>query len=232
MGSTWMSFCRSAADIFNPAQGATIGMQFRGAFDDATDPVGHTGELLERKGLSRTSANNGAIFCTNADNLIGFEGGTVALWLNLPEAIVNGIYAPLNNDVNLKDCVLWGVNFGDTYITPPGFYAALTPAGIEFTIWTGAGKQTVLDTTSNIAANTDCLMEFAWTSEPPHLRAEANMALIVNGEVTAEANLTMDGRQSLVGLNLWVLDTPSGSSGLNGTVQRVEIYDQTPLRFL
>ena len=224
-GVGWLSLCRSAADIGNPSVGQAIGMRYQGSFATSDANYG-AAALIERGGLVKTPNGNGAVFCQDAESLFSLSCGTVSLWLNLPAPIVNGVYVPLRGDTSaLRDYVLWGVNFGEAYITPPGFYAALTPSGIEFTIWTGAGRYTLLDTVSNIPANTDFKLDFVWSSEPPGFRSEAHMVLAVDDSKVVESDLLIDGRQSLAGRSLWALDTPANTSGGLKTLRRVEIYD-------
>ena len=202
-------------------------MQYRGSFGSSQATYTAREPLLEKGGLIKTPNGDGAVYCQDAKTLVNLWGGCVSLWLQLPEAIVAGVYAPLIGDETLKDQIIWGVNFGDNYITSPGLYAALTPAGIEFTIWTGAGRYTILDTVSNIAAGTAFRIDFNWVSEPAGpRRSEAHMTLAINKTVTAERSLVVDGRQSLQGKNFWMLDTPTRSNGLTGGVlQRIETHN-------
>jgi len=131
------------------------------------------------------------------------------MWVNLPYAITDGIYEPLDGaiDLALPDYILWAVNLGEAYITIPGFYAALTPVGIEFTIWSSAGRYSVLNTAANIPANQDFLLEFSWSAEPEAIR-NGVIGLGVNGEMT-QSEVVIDARHSLAGANFWVLDTPA-----------------------
>ena len=231
----WVSLCRSASDITSPlisrASSSVMpaAVNYRGAFGHAVASYAATEPLIEKGGLAKTAAGNGAVYCQNAQSLLSLESGRVSLCVQLPADIVNGVYAPLSNSTALKDMVLWGVNFGENYITPPGFYAALTPTGIEFTIWTQAGRFTVLNTTSNIAANTDFKIDCAWGVAPSVKTAwrQGYLALTVD-DTALNQSLTIDTRQTIKNANFWMLDTPTGSNGFTGGIlRRSEVYSNT-----
>jgi len=225
--------------VENPAYGAGVNMRCVGRFGREDDPNGTEYDNLvdihsEKGALLKTSVNRAVIVCDNAGNLFSAGMGSVSVRLSLPYAIANGVYQPLagGTDRTLTDLVIWGANFGDTYITQPGLYAALTPAGIEFTVWTSSGKHSILDVTSNAEANRDVVLEFVWD----HLGrayAGSTMALYVNGTLSAYGSghlldealdglYTADG--SPVNANFCVMDSPSRKNSLNGVIRRLETH--------
>ena len=207
-------------------------MRYRGGFL-ATTP--NNGAFpMEEGGLQNTSCTNGAIYHTDASQLFPLSGGKVSLRLQLPQPIVNGVYAPLDDsssEYDLQDYLIWAVNIGGGYITSPGIYAALTPNGIEFTIWTAAGRKTLLNTTANISADTDFELSFSWNSEPAGQISEAMAQLAVDGENTTSI-FTMDTRAGLSGYNFWMLDGPENLQLLQCNLKRIEIYNKSPIELL
>ena len=117
---TYICTCSDIESINNPITGKNVGMHYLGDFDvvspdweiafDGDDP------LKNRGGLSKTTLNQGRLFCQDASNLISMSTGLISLRLCLPYAISNGIYAPIDGETDfyLKHYVLFGVNFGLT----------------------------------------------------------------------------------------------------------------------
>jgi hypothetical protein len=130
---------------------------------------------------------------------------------------------------------------GDFYITQPGFYAALTPSGIEFTVWSSAGKFTITDSSTDYTAGEDIVLEFMWNSRAEHTHNEATFAISVNGNVTAydSARISPDSLRNLYTVTdgeteyskhaeFWALDSPSRKLGLACTLRRLECYSYIP----
>jgi len=189
---------------------------------------------LEKGSLLKTSANRAMMVCDNAGNLFSAGAGSVSVRLSLPHAIAQGVYEPLAGGVGrtLTDLVIWGANFGDMYITQPGLYAAFTPAGIEFTVWTSTGKHSIVDITSNAEAGKDIVLEFIWDYLGRAYQG-STMALYINGTLSAYGNgqlanealsglYTADGKA--INANFCVMDSPSRKNSLNGVIRRLETY--------
>jgi hypothetical protein len=240
---TYLSNCRGSSSITNPMTGEDVEMSISGHLNETGLSIqtvyenpkdGH----VEKGGLEKTSYNSGRIFCEDAGRLFSSGQGMVSVRLSLPYAVSSGIYSPLESGSGktLTDMVIWGVNFGDVYITPPGLYAAFTPAGIEFTVWTEAGKITILDTSSNLEANEDIVMEFAWHEDGIH--GGRTVVLAVNGVETAWSTdplvddsfssmyslKDLEGAETFVSASFSLMDSPSGKNGLLGTIRRIETY--------
>ena len=246
--TTYLSECENKEAINNPKFGRDAGMCASGYFDEVLVPYASAFEgdnkHIVRGGLSKTLANRGALYCYDASKLFSMSRGYVGMRLSLPHAVANGVYEPLlgATDLLLKDYVLWGVNFGDHYVTLPGLYAAMTPYGIEFTVWSSAGKFSVLDTTSDLAANVDALYEFAWDSDSGLLPTAASMLIAVNGNVTSWgmgvfANDPLRDGYDVVGAStttkhceFWALDTPKKTNGLLCALRRIETASAAPER--
>jgi hypothetical protein len=221
---SYASDCQGMASFSNPLVGKSAGVVYRGGFNSV--PPDSTSIFIGNVhspwgGLQRTAANNGAIYCRDASNILSLkEGGQVSLWLNLPEAIEDGVYALLaiSSEIALRDYAIWSVNHGEFYVSPPGLYAALTPDGIEFTVWTPAGKLTAVDEVSSIDANTDFVVDFTWTTG-----SEGLISIVVNQVETAFATGEIS-RVLLTNLPFWCMDSPQGKNGLNGILRRWETY--------
>ena len=232
--------CRGIGSVFNAEVGnGTILLQ--GTFDEVDwqqiQCFNGDNPYVPFGGLAKTKANQGALYCLDSSKLFSIRDGIVSLRLNFPESITNGTYTPLNEltQIALQDYVLWGVNFGSFYITKPGLYAALTPYGIEFTIISSTGKYPILDTITNVTANTDFVIEFMWTTSQEFDYGD-EMMIFVNGIQTAHAYIVLPGAidssssaeetpivtDSFNNLKFYLLDTPSRTSGLVCILRRLE----------
>ena len=149
-GTTYYSDFRDIDSINNPILDNEVKMQYSGyweknwlAKDVDFDKFGY--------GLKRTLNSIGSIYCNDSSKLFSLQAGYVGMVLSLPFPIINGIYSPLINDTTeYNEYLLWGVNVGRYETSQPSLYASLTPRGIEFTVWTSLGKNTICDTTTNI----------------------------------------------------------------------------------
>jgi hypothetical protein len=209
---------------------------------DPRDLQNPSDKYTDQGGYERNPCNRGTLICDNAGLLFSSTAGSVLMRLSLPNAIVNGVYQPLQGagDRVLTDMVIWGANFGDVYITQPGFYAAFTPYGLEFTIWTQDGIRMIRDTSSNMAADQDILLEFRWDRKV--MVTNHTMELYVNGVLVASSSDSI-GRYYLDNLyyvdgedssslepqnaNFYVLDNPAGKNGLDCILRRLEISTQS-----
>jgi hypothetical protein len=155
------------------------------------------------------------------------EFGYVEIVLKLPYAIVDGIYAPLRNDnLDINEYILWGTNVGQYDNSQPGFYAALTPRGIEFTVRTSEGDFTLVDTVTNADANTNILFQFYWDVDGMY-DIDATMAFRLNNENLQLGNPPISS-ESIGDLNFYVIDTPFRYSNLECVIKRLVTYRSIP----
>jgi len=228
-GVTYYSDFIDMNSINNPTIGGSAKMQFYGFWDKewgfntlSFDNFGH--------GLKKTRNNQGVIFCEDASKLFATNNGYVGMILSFPKDIVNGIYKPLlENTSDYDEHILWGINIGQYEHAEPSLYAALTPSGIEFTLWNSDTQWTIRDAVSNISAGTDVFLEFAWgeghnevTLDPINLMIIRvnDENIVVSNPPTVFNNLTTS--------KFYALDTPYLTSDLECTIKKMVIYDKIP----
>lgn len=237
---TYLTDCSSLKAITSPSAGkGTSDVTFLGHFDVVDQPLAgyysNPVDAHEQKGgLSKSLCNLGTIYAPDAGRLFSSGRGMLIMRLALPYDIREGVYEPLRglSGRTLTDLVLWGVNFGDFYITQPGLYAAFTPNGTEFTVWTSAGKITLMDTFSNVSSGQDVVMKFCWDYSQSWLRH--TVSLYVNNVVVDWSNepildesfsyLYPVSGGGYASANFYCMDSPSGKNSLNGTLRRLAIY--------
>ena len=253
---SYISTCRGMDSIANPATGGQAGMAVSGFLDETGLPDDGS---IYKGGLTITAANAGVISCTDASRLFSIDKGMISLTMSFPAHVENGIYAPLaGKELSANpDMAIFSANPGDHYISPPGVYAALTPSGIEFTVWSLGTKITLLDNTTDIEPDTDAVLSFAWDRGRRILvDGERKSAIImVDGIVTASSDEAI-GTGDLGGLfsyaselsgssasseewataPFFIGDMPAGKNGLlNIIIRRIEIYKEPcaiPMAFL
>ena len=230
---TYLSTCSDENSIINPSVGWDAKMGLIGYFNKSEPTV--ITQHIEKHGLIRNNLNKGTIFCQDAGKLFYMKAGGVSLTLALPYDIHNGIYDPLlnNADCVIQDNLIWGVNVGEAYINPPGIYAAFTPYGIEFTIWSSKGRFSIIDTTTTVSKNTDFTMDFAWNRDGVLTNLDANVVLFCNDILTAWAQCPI-GKDNfsqlyvkngqIKGANFCLMGNLFKKIGLEGTVRRIETY--------
>jgi hypothetical protein len=235
--TTYLSTCQDENSIINPSLGWDVNMGYVGYFDKSEPTI--ISNHIEKHGLIRNNLNKGTIFCQNASKLFYMKAGGVSLTLSLPYDINNGIYDPLVGITNctIQDMFIWGVNVGELYITPPGIYAAFTPYGMEFTIWSSKGRFSITDTTTTIIKNTDFTIDFAWNKNGVLTNFDANMVLFLNGVLTAwgkcpiandNLNYLYKKENKIKGANFCLMGNLFKKIGLEGTIRRIEIYTTFP----
>lgn len=225
-GMTYYSDFRDYTTVANPVLGSPTQMQYSGFLKEDW-----TQEDVEFEkfgyGLSKRRNNRGVIFCKDASALFDMEFGYVEIVLELPYAIVDGIYAPLRNDnLDINEYILWGTNVGQYDNSQPGFYAALTPRGIEFTVRTSEGYFTLVDTVTNADANTNILFQFYWDVDGMY-NVDATMAFRLNNENLQLGNPPISS-ESIGDLNFYVIDTPFRYSNLECVIKRLVTYRSIP----
>lgn len=229
-GVTYCNEFKDVTCIANPLVDNDVNMQFAGFFDEdwvknelEFDKLGY--------GIKKRINNRGTIFCNDASKLFSKGVGYVGMILSLNEDIINGIYKPLfKKNENLNEYILWGINVGERFISQPGFYAALTPQGIEFTIWTSAGISTIVDSSTNIDAGDNVFMEFAWSSNS--LNDYLIRTVIRINNVTVASSNPPINKDKIENLNFYVLNSPFFCSNLECTLRKLITYNEIPPHLL
>ena len=224
-GVSYYSDFKNYMSIANPTLGKQAQMQYSGFLkEDWTkedvdfDNFGY--------GLRKTKNNKGFIYCKDASSLFSLTQGYIEMVINLPDAITSGVYEPLKNDnLDISEYLLWGVNVGQHEIGQPGLCASLTPRGIEFTIFTAESQFTIIDTVTNAEANSNILFQFFWGNDLYYVGGTS--AMMVNGENVQLGNAPIS-EDSIKDLNFCILDTPYGYSNLECVIKRLAIHFDIP----
>ena len=225
-GSTYYSNFIDINSINNPLVNNNVQMQYSGFFEKDWTPstidINYPGN-----GLKKTINNHGLIFCNDASKLFSFNSGYLGMVLSLPFSITNGVYLPLkNNTSDENEYILWGVNIGKYENCQPGFYAALTPRGIEFTIWTSRGRVVLVDNVSNIGANEDVFYEFMWDSDEIESYL-IRIILSINGQIIDQSNYPIS-EDSLNGLKFFLINTPYMNTNYECIIRSLSVQNIVP----
>lgn len=180
-----------------------------------TTSVGAT--RIIRECLGKTEYSDTRIANPDASELTSMAVGSVMLQLVLDHPINNGVYSKCNPNAYFTDYLLFAVNPSGKYITPPGIYAALTPDGIELTVWTKKGRCTITDTSTTVAADEYVTIEFAWDASEVYLGSGATMAIYVDGVATAAGNYPINS-DSIANIEFTALDSEFMEYGLRASV--------------
>jgi len=206
---TYYSECNAIDSINNPVIGSNVGMRFGGFFDVDS-------------GLVKTNNNQGMIYCSDSSQIFSMGSGKVSITIAFPSYIHGGIYEPIRFDNGeIDEYLLWGANLGQYDLTCPGLYAALTPKGIEFTIWSSWGRLTIRDNTSNVEANTNIVIEFIWDQDK--IFGNTTMGIKVDGTYTALGDVPIIDN-SLKEVPFYCLGTYAKLNNLSCTVSNLSIY--------
>jgi hypothetical protein len=181
-----------------------------------------------RKSLKKTVYNDGRVFSLDSSSLLSFSKGAVSMHISLPGDISNGIYSRCDNDKYFSDYLLFAVNPVGQFISPPGMYAALTPNGVEFTIWTASGMSRIIDTSMNVDANTPFIVTFCWNSDGKILGSGAKMAIFEGSSLSSSNNFRIDSSDSLSGVELTMLDNHTIDYGTECEVFDIVIFSGVP----
>lgn len=236
-GITYYSDCKSLHAIVNPFIHNEVNMRHKGYFDIAWDQNDISFDNVGY-GLQKTRNNQGTLFCHDASKLFSMTEGYVGMTMELPENIYGGIYYPLlySNSLAFNEHVLWAVNMSGESVLYPGMYAALTPRGIEFTIWNKKTKFTLRDTFSNIFANISFNIEFVWKASGLNDFGftdgyKATMVIRINGEDVVIGNPPLTS-ESISGKNFYMLETPTTYSNLNCIIKEIIIANERPVELI
>lgn len=234
----YTSNCISGESINNPLVGHNVYMQVSGFFNSVSKSIGkaypdddiHVGW----GGIEKTTNNGAAIFCKDASKLFSTASGGLSIRICLPDHdIVGGVYQGLlKTKRTIEDHIIWGVNVGEHYISQPGIYTAFTKNGIEFTIWTSRGIETLIEDRVNVIAGNDLILDFTWENNGIPDDPTNNMRIFANGNtVGKKASLSNNSFQDAGGsgspASFWLLDTPYKKSDLHSIIRRIEVYSMT-----
>lgn len=162
--------------------------------------------IRAKRSLSKTEFTDTFIYCPDSSDLFSFSSGAVLFQLSLPNEIKNGVYSLCDGEKYFSDYMLFSVNQSNQYMNYPGIYAAFSPDGIVFTVWTKYGKFSVFDTITNISENESFVVDFCWDSSGRLLGNGATLAIFVNDECTASGNFLIN-QESMIGLNFYAFDS-------------------------
>ena len=183
--------------------------------------------LRSRRSLSKTEWTDTFAYCADASELFSFSSGAVLFQLSLPGSIANGVYSLCDSEKYFPDYLLFAVNQGAHFVNYPGIYAAFSPNGIVFTIWTRYGRFSILDDQSDISANTSTIIEFCWNSSGQVLGCDATMAIFINEECTAAGNFLI-GDDSVSNLNFFAFDSKDVEFNLTCSIEDFACFSQIP----
>lgn len=235
--ATYISDCVDSESINNPMVGHSAGMRTVGHFNKVAPSIlkAYSGDSLHtpRGGLEKTTANGASIFCENATKLFSMSSGEISIRLSFPEHdIRKGVYKGMPGTIgSFEDFVIFGVNLGEHYISQPGLYGSLTKNGIEFTVWSSAGRYSLLEKTVNVQAGKDLILTFIWGQKGILNDSNINMKIVANDKTaTRKASISSDSLFEVGGPNkpasFWLLDTPYRKSDLNVIIRRIEIFPE------
>ena len=230
IGCTYYSDFRNINAINNPLINNSVQMQYGGYWEKDWLPTDLTFDSFGY-GLKRTLNSQGSIFCNDASKLFSMGRGYMGMVISLPYPIINGIYEPLINDVtDINELFLCGINIGRYQVSQPSLYAALTPRGIEFTIWTSAGLNVITDTSTNIDANTNTFLEFVWDKDVL-TNYLIRTAIRVDNVFTAAGNPPIND-DDISNVGFYVLNTPFSYNNYECTIRKLVVYNTIPDDFV
>ena len=229
--ATYVSDCFSQSSINNPLLGNEIEMVVGGFFDLNLPKKETLGDSIG--GLKKTTANGGFIYTYKPFRLFNMAGGCICVKMSVENGISNGVLDVFGGENTsesslsaVKKFVVFSLNHGDFYISQPGIYFAFTDIGIEATIWTSKGKNTILIDDVNINPNEDFEVEMRWDVLGDYFDTERFYVRINESIYEQEALISFDSIIDTYGVPLpfCILDTPKQSSDLSATIRRIEIY--------
>lgn len=182
-----------------------------------------------RESLRKTDYNDGRLVSADASSVLSLSGGAVEIYMSLSRDVVDGVYGACESGKYFTDYLIFAINPTGHFIAPPGMYAAFTPSGIEFTIWTLSGKMTILDTTTSVVAGTPFLLSFCWDYMGNVLGGMFNSkaAIFVDGTPTSSTNSPISP-DSISGIELSFLDNSAIDYGLQCEIFDIVTYSSLP----
>lgn len=183
--------------------------------------------IRTKLGVNKTERSDLFLYSGNAANVLSFYSGSVQIQLSLDHEIKNGIYSLCSIDKYFSDYLLFSVNQEDVYFTYPGIYAAFSPYGIIFTIWTRYGRYSILDTSTNVSENESFLIEFCWDSTRQSLGSGATMAIFINETCTSSGNYLIKN-ETISDLNFFAFDSKRSQFNLDCVIQDFVCYSELP----
>jgi hypothetical protein len=181
--------------------------------------------IRERKNIEKTEYSDLFLYNSDASEVLSFTSGMARFQMYLPYGINNGVYDLCTENKYFSDYLLFAVNQCNYYIDCPGIYAAFSPYGINFTIWTQYGKFCLLDTVTHVTAGESFIVEFCWDSTKSKLGKGATMAIFVNGACTASGNFLL-GAPSMSGFPMFVFDSKYVDFNMKAGIQDVMFFSE------
>lgn len=179
------------------------------------------------KSLNKTEKSDVFFYTYDASEMFSFSAGQAQFQLSLPYDINKGVYYLCKRDKFFTDYLLFAVNQSNQYINCPGIYAAFSPYGINFTIWTRFGRFSLFDNTTDISANQSFIIEFCWDQSGLKLGSGATMAIFVNGLPTCSGNHLISD-EDISALGLYVFDSKYIEYNMESSIQDVLLYSDFP----
>ena len=183
--------------------------------------------FANQSGLSKTELSDLFLYGEDASEILSFTSGEIDMQISLEGNVSKGVYSLCSSKKYLTDYLLFAVNLEDTYINYPGIYAALTPDGIVFTVWTIYGRFSVIDTITDMADNESFVISFCWDSSGEKLGSGATMAIFVNDNCTASSNFMID-TPSMSDLKFYVLDSNNINFNTQCVLQNFACFSSLP----
>ena len=221
-GITYYSDCSSTISISSPLIDNNSKMLYKGFFDEGNQI------------LTKTKTSKSVIYCKDSSVLFDSINGYVSLTMSFPQDIINGVYTGITHDNNRK-YLLWGTNVGDSGPVTPTINAMLTYKGIEFSINIANTNITIIDNVSNISANEEVYLEFAWLDQGiqeshPQTSPFATMLLRVNNKTTARISETLTNT-SLKNTPFNIIDNSKSLYNLECSIKEIVVANIIPQIF-
>lgn len=183
--------------------------------------------LRSKRSLSKTEWTDTFAYCSDASELFSFASGSIMFQLTLPNNISSGVYSLCDSEKYFSDYLLFAVNQAAQYVDYPGMYAAFSPDGIVFTVWTRYGRFSVIDDQTDIDGGDSFIIDFCWDCSGTKLGSGATMAIFVNGECTAAGNFLV-GNETISGLNFYAFDSKNVDFNLICSIEDFACFSELP----
>ena len=184
--------------------------------------------LRSKNSISKTEWTDTFAYCPDASELFSFSSGSVMFQLSLPSAVRKGVYALCDGRKYFTDYLLFSVNQAGQFFDYPGIYAALSPHGIIFTIWTEYGKFSIFDVQTDLSANESFVLKFCWDNSGNVLGSGATMAIFVNEVCTSAGNFPIKS-EDMSYLNFYAFDSKNLDFSLICSIQDFACFSAVPI---
>lgn len=184
--------------------------------------------LRSKNSISKTEFTDTFVYCQDASELFSFSSGAVMFQLSLPRAVKNGVYALCDGRRHFTDYLLFSVNQVGLFFDYPGMYAALSPHGIIFTVWTEYGKFSIFDVQTDLSADESFVLKFCWDNSGSILGSGATMAIFVNDVCTSAGNFPIKN-EDMSYLNFYAFDSKNLDFSLICSIQDFACFSTIPI---